>query len=1198
MYLIDGNQTQNNNGVGSMYFLGNNSGVGMNKNTTPESILDIYGYRSEVLNVFSNQSYTKNILARNKFNYGITLSSDSRSSNMNFYHSDVPINSIYDNNNGPGQIKYEPSGNMIISVPSNFKILSRMIVSDRPDKLSVSINNETATIYDNSNSIYLPDIYNNLNIYSGNALSLVSSDTNSTTFLNITTNEQMGWKWGGGVFPMDSTRNMGTMGYIDENNKYIPSETIISGNSLVKNRFTIGVNTYSPKTEKYIMDINGPISIQHQELHLIQTVNYEINSISFSQKYNNFAIAIGKSNTINNSSSIFNYSYLLTTNSGHSWTELPLIYENNTIPDVTFKTYCYDPENIIISSNRGFVFYSLDSGINFNFVLYTFPNTQPSIYMTNNIQTQTQTKTQIRTFIAYPSDIYNNKPSLIYYFDNYNSNTITNFKLPNNFDIYCIAGYNNTLFVAGGNNIAAYNISPNDILFGYITTSYQSKNKNIFYKAIYTLDGNYTIAVGNDIITYTTDNGNTWTDILNINADLNDIYIWNNLYAIAVGDAGTIYYTTDGYITWHELNVNQLNGMGNGANIINPNVNIKTINMNAIDTFILSCVTQSYNPTQNQTGNTNLYYLHLPDLFDRSNHSSILDICGNMIISGDIHINDSGKLQTNNETFYLLDKTANTIYFARDASNIFMGDSIIGGTTYINHQLDVSDNTFLHQNLVVDGIETIQNTTNTIDLSSGALQVYGGISVKKNVFIGGNNVIYGDISLNGNEYIQGNLKVNTNTILGNSQQNTLTVHSKSFFINDVSINTNLFVIGDVSFNNNLYIRNNADICNNMIIRKDLSVQNNTILFNKLQVMNDVSLNNNLSVANDTSLNGILNVNKNAFFNTDLYIKNNEWVTGNINIGQDISLNRNQYIGNNLFVANDISSNGNVFLNGNVTIGSSSSNLLNIKSKTNFVNDVSFSTNVNIKQLVVTTDQTVNGNLFVKTSLIPNALRVLTDSSFVGNVNVDKNVYCSNIYTTNIGSNSNSSIKQITIGALATQIIIGGDDTNVVINGTQSGSISNTSNAIILSKDVKNASTNAGLYIYDDDDNHAAFFATNYNGQEIKFKAPKSRNIVSINIHDISLNLKENNNGILTLNSFYDINQSDLDPVSHQINVSSFDISNILQRSMFESNATKQVILTDVSIKGNVIINKSITNTNYALDVSGNISHSNGWISQF
>ena len=364
-YLYNPLHLTDNTGKGTMYLAGDIDGVGMNKQK-PEAVLDIYGSKPEILNVFSDQYYTTNILARNKLNYGITLTSDILSSNINFYHRDIPIHSINDNGNGGGQIKYEPIGNIIINVPNNTKIMSKMVVSDRLDTLSESVDGEVVTIYDNPSGFFLFDIYNNSSIYNGNALSLISTDTHSITFLNILTPDQMGWKWGGGVFPNDSTRNMSTTGYIDENQKYVPSQTIVSGNSLIKTRSTIGINTYSPKTEMYIMDINGPVCIQHQEIHLIAKVNFEIVSVSFSKNFPLLGIAIGKSNTIDNQYN-YNYFYLLTSNGGKTWSEPNQLMYTNTIPEVVFKAFYYDQFNIIIASNLKYLFY-LKDGINWNLI--------------------------------------------------------------------------------------------------------------------------------------------------------------------------------------------------------------------------------------------------------------------------------------------------------------------------------------------------------------------------------------------------------------------------------------------------------------------------------------------------------------------------------------------------------------------------------------------------------------------------------------------------------------------------------------------------------------------------------------------------------------------------------------------------------------------------------------------------------------
>ena len=410
------------------------------------------------------------------------------------------------------------------------------------------------------------------------------------------------------------------------------------------------------------------------------------------------------------------------------------------------------------------------------------------------------------------------------------------------------------------------------------------------------------------------------------------------------------------------------------------------------------------------------------------------------------------------------------------------------------------------------------------------------------------------------------------------------------------------------------------VLNNAITGNNLSVLNNTFIQNYLTVNNDVSFNNKLFVANNTLLNQTLTVGNNAFFNNDVYFYTNEWVSGNVNITRDISLNRNQYIGNNLFVAKDISLNGNLFANGNVTIGTNSTNILNINSKTNILSDISINSNVYVSKtayinnLSVIGNQEISGNFFANGSLMQignsseDILTVLSSSAFIGDSTMEnviiQELSC-NIIKTDYIKNSNNLI----IGEDAQSITIGNLNTKINMSSNIAGSLSTSGKNVILNIDTSNnfSAYDAGIYIneYNKDkdniitnNNYAAFFATSHDRNQVKFKAPASTNIVSIGMNDISLNLSTNNNGILILKKFNDEYCSTDEGITHQINVSSFDISNILQRSMSESTSKNQVVTTNVSIKGNLIINNSITSTTAALDVSGNFFHSNGWITQF
>jgi hypothetical protein len=346
------------NGQGTMYFLGDNSGVGMNK-TNPQSTLDICGSTISSLNVFSNQSTNQNILARNNKNYGITLTTDLSTSSIDFFHSEKTVRM----GRGSATIGYDPCGNMTIDTANDTIILSNMAISNRKDGLRSHVKKETVVIYDNSSSTYLPEIYTNsidsTTYKTGTALSLIASDSNATTFLNIS-NANKGWQWGAGSFPKDLSRNMATTGWTDNHSKYIPIETIVSGNSLVNTRTTIGINTYSPETEKYVMDINGPIHIRHNEIHLVEKVPFEIVSMSFSRDNRN-GVAIGSSTDIGITGSTTNeyyYSVLYTQNGGEKWQISELdASASATLHTIStnFNVFFLDVSNVIIAGSSSYI---------------------------------------------------------------------------------------------------------------------------------------------------------------------------------------------------------------------------------------------------------------------------------------------------------------------------------------------------------------------------------------------------------------------------------------------------------------------------------------------------------------------------------------------------------------------------------------------------------------------------------------------------------------------------------------------------------------------------------------------------------------------------------------------------------------------------------------------------------------------------
>ena len=119
----------------------------------------------------------------------------------------------------------EGNGNLLVDsgntyVNSNNTVMSTFLSVTTPNYIGRGISgelyNETMTVYDNSNSIFLPNVYNNNTTNTGNALTIVAVDPSSSTFLRIVApNNKKGAAIGGGVFPNDSNRSMTLVGLND-----------------------------------------------------------------------------------------------------------------------------------------------------------------------------------------------------------------------------------------------------------------------------------------------------------------------------------------------------------------------------------------------------------------------------------------------------------------------------------------------------------------------------------------------------------------------------------------------------------------------------------------------------------------------------------------------------------------------------------------------------------------------------------------------------------------------------------------------------------------------------------------------------------------------------------------------------------------------------------------------------------------------
>jgi predicted acyltransferase (DUF342 family) len=695
------------------YLFGNQTQELLGLNTTdPQATLDIQGSTTNVLNVYSNQPTNRNIIAQNQNNHGIVVQTSDISSSIQFFNDTTISNTTPD-----AQIEYLEGGYLILDA-SNTQVYSQFSIVPSTDSSLGYIKNETAIIYDISSGKYLPKIYNTQTTENtGNALTLVTTDTSSITFLNIITPLQKGLEIGGGVYPNDTSRSLGTLGYNDNSGNYIPFQNMVSGSSLVKLRATTGLNTYAPRTDLYTLDINGPVHITNGQITPVIDSSFQILQTHFS---NTTGISVGTPSSI---TSPYYQNILYTNNGGQSWNlsninsgDLQTLSQNfNTI-------YTYNSTYAFLGGTSGFFYYTNNGGQSWANITIANLTTIYSIYVcaspsVSGLRVYYLTNTGLGAIITYFDVLFTNLngnqylPVTIFPINDSAFTQVTHINGDGTTYIY-VTGIN----TSGKDQIARYplNIS---------SATYTTPNALYNYNAINVLN-NIVIAVGTGSI-YCSTNASTsytWTNNTSISATLTSIYILDSLNAVAVGTNGTIIYSNNGFITWQNIPTEILNASGNATDI--TSYNLVDIDMIDINTLIITATITSY-VNGSQLGNSREFYLYLPNLFNRQNNS-VLDISGATYISGDLHVNDGGGIVSNDVSFSLINTNVQTIYFGGTATSINIGSTT--GNTTIQNNLDILGNATAENNLFILG-KTITN----------------------------------DISLNGNIYINNNININTGT---------------------------------------------------------------------------------------------------------------------------------------------------------------------------------------------------------------------------------------------------------------------------------------------------------------------------------------------------------------------------------------------------------------------------------------------------
>ena len=184
-------------------------------------------------------------------------------------------------------------GNITISSNDATRMRSAVRISERDTILNLK--NEPLTIYDNAQSTpFVYDYYNNNSLTTGHSSVHVAIDNSSTTFSHLLTPDTKGLSIGGGAHVYDTSRSMGFVGLATTDISFLPVQSYVSNSDTVLSRTTMGVNTYVPRMNKYVMDVNGPTRIGNGELHPMVYHSSKITSIKSSRDNPSYIFAGGR----------------------------------------------------------------------------------------------------------------------------------------------------------------------------------------------------------------------------------------------------------------------------------------------------------------------------------------------------------------------------------------------------------------------------------------------------------------------------------------------------------------------------------------------------------------------------------------------------------------------------------------------------------------------------------------------------------------------------------------------------------------------------------------------------------------------------------------------------------------------------------------------------------------------------------------
>jgi hypothetical protein len=590
---------------------------------------------------------------------------------------------------------------------------------------------------------------------------------------------------------------------------------IVTGNSLVVNTSTVGINTYSPVTENYVLDINGPVYLHHGEV--MQT--FSTNNAIYGSVYRSNIISLVGFLTQVNVSGETTYLHPVYTSIDNGVTfyfsycdlktyiDTPIDIPFTAICSLVTGGYTY----LFVGAKNGYCYYSKDLGYSWNYISLPFNNlfiSNCAILLPDNATCRIYSSIEPSGFVGYINDnfIYFDIPiSTLNGGGSINISSYTGFLNPYFSSIqHVVADSSNYIYLLGNDATGLYGVLA---VYEYtIPSNYKYLDNSHFISAnsqIVLAPNNVVVLFYQNLFYY-----NSLTQIGTVPFTINPFdsvfliqsaYVFDTMNSVVVGQrttpdslgqSGFVYYSNDGFTTFQSVPLSMLNSKGNSFQLLkNP---LSHIFMPDLQHFVLLNNASTYNQS---------FYCYLPDIFT-STSNLVMDITGLVNVTGNVDITNM-----NASYIHVVDASfngnvdMNYYYSVTGNVNSFHGNTIIGNNTTVTgysylYNADISNLT-VYNNMVVTG---------NVSMNS-SLNILGNLTVASSSNLANSGILYqnGDSYFSGNVHLQQPLIVD-NFVVSSSVNNVGYTVSYPFSSNasQTSYNANDFSLSGSSYVNGSY----------------------------------------------------------------------------------------------------------------------------------------------------------------------------------------------------------------------------------------------------------------------------------------------------------------------------------------------------------------------------------------------------------